>query len=232
MVQIISVIPLKVPCFLVKTSAGFFLIDTGDPSERVKLIQSLDQAGVQPGNLKIILLTHGDFDHSGNAAFLQKRYATQVAMHADDVEMVKSGNQGWNRKEKSDRVTRFGRLIIFVSTHLIHPARFDTFTPDLFIDEGKDLSAYGFDARVLHLPGHSKGSIGLLTASGDLFCGDLLMNMFKPDLHFMIDDLTDFEGSMRKLAALEIRTIYPGHGKPFSKEQLLKIDHEKSWRKR
>jgi glyoxylase-like metal-dependent hydrolase (beta-lactamase superfamily II) len=56
-----------------------------------------------------------------------------------------------------------------------HPA--EKFTPDLEIDEGFDLSSYGFDGRILHIPGHSKGSIGVLTAKGDLFCGDLFYNM-------------------------------------------------------
>jgi len=44
----------------------------------------------------------------------------------------------------------------------------------MFLEEGQPLSDVGLDASVLHLPGHSKGSIGILTASGDLFCGDLL----------------------------------------------------------
>jgi glyoxylase-like metal-dependent hydrolase (beta-lactamase superfamily II) len=54
------------------------------------------------------------------------------------------------------------------------------FKPDLYIDEGYDFSGYGFDAKVLELPGHSKGSIGTLMTSGDLFCGDLLVNTDKP----------------------------------------------------
>jgi glyoxylase-like metal-dependent hydrolase (beta-lactamase superfamily II) len=56
----------------------------------------------------------------------------------------------------------------------------DRFKPDLYIDEGYDFSGYGFDAKVLELPGHSKGSIGTLMTSGDLFCGDLLVNTDKP----------------------------------------------------
>lgn len=215
MAQAIQIIPLKVPCFLVKIGPGILLIDSGDASDRTRLIQELERAGVQPGNLKLVILTHGDFDHSGNAAFLQARYAAQVAMHAEDAEMVRSGNQGLNRKVKSDRITLFGRLIIAVSSHSDSSNKFEPFTPDLFLEDGTDLSPYGFDARVLHLPGHSKGSLGILTASGDLFCGDLLMNMFKPEAHFVIDDLADFEGSLRKLRSLEIRTVYPGHGRPF-----------------
>jgi hydroxyacylglutathione hydrolase len=219
--QEIRIIPLKVPCYLVKTGSGFFLIDTGDSSDCANLEKALGQSGVESGNLKLILLTHGDFDHTGNAAFLQKKYGTKVAMHAEDVEMVKRGDQGWNRKAKADRLTLFGRIIIFVSSHLVKPGGFNLFCPDLLVKNEDDLSGYGFDAKVLHLPGHSKGSIGILTASGELFCGDLLMNMFKPELHFMIDDLPDCQVSIEKLKSFRIEIVYPGHGKPFMMDKFI-----------
>lgn len=80
------------------------------------------------------------------------------------------------------------------------------------IDDGFDLSHYGVDGRILHLPGHSKGSIGVLTAKGDLFCGDLFYNV--PGFSF-VDDVEDYEVSLKKLAGLKIEKVYPDHGKPF-----------------
>ncbi len=94
--------------------------------------------------------------------------------------------------------------------------------PESRIEDGQDLSGYGFSAQALHLPGHSKGSLGVLTAAGDLFCGDLLMNMIKPDIHFLIDDLAAAKASIERLKSLQVRTVYPGHGKPFSWERFLK----------
>lgn len=85
--------------------------------------------------------------------------------------------------------------------------------------DGQDLFEYGFGAKVLHLPGHSKGSIGILTNGGDLFCGDLLYNI--AGLNF-IDDLADFHTSIKKLKSLKINTVYPGHGKPFKMVTLIK----------
>jgi hydroxyacylglutathione hydrolase len=218
--QQISALPLKVPCFLVKSGAGFLLIDSGDASDRARLERALEQAGVRPGNLKMILLTHGDFDHAGNAAFLREKYGVRIAMHAGDSGMVERGDQGWNRKAKSDRITLFGRMIRFISSRLVRQGAYDTFTSDLYVDDGYDLAELGFDSRVLHLPGHSKGSIGVLTSRGDLFCGDLLMNMIRPDLHFYIDDLADCRFSLARLKRLKIDTVYPGHGKPFRMERL------------
>ncbi len=91
----------------------------------------------------------------------------------------------------------------------------DRFNPDVYVEDGHDLSEYGFDAKVLHIPGHSKGSIGILTASGNLFCGDLLTNMDNPALNSLIDDPLAANASVGKLKRLKINTIYPGHGKPF-----------------
>src|SRR5450759_698365 len=130
--QEIRTIPLKVPCFLVKTRDGFLMIDTGDASDRALLEKELDHAGVKPGNLKLIILTHGDFDHAGNAAFLREKYDVQIAMHPDDSGMVERGDQGWNRKAKSDRVTVFGRIIIFISSLLARSGTFNTFKPDVY----------------------------------------------------------------------------------------------------
>jgi len=220
MMSEVQTIPLKVPCYLVKTSSGFCLIDTGDSSDCANLEKALRQAGVTPGNLKLALLTHGDFDHAGNAAYLQQKYGAKVAMHAEDAGMVKHGDQGWNRKAMADCVTLFGKIIIFVSSQFVKPGSFHPFSPDLIVNDGDDLSEYGFEAKILHLPGHSKGSIGILTVDGDLFCGDLLMNIFRPEHHFMIDDMADFHASIEKLKSGRIRTVYPGHGKPFPMDRF------------
>jgi len=220
--QPIIIIPLKVPCYLVKIRDGFIMIDTGDASDLVNLVKAIDHAGVTPENLKLVILTHGDFDHAGNAAYLQKKYAVKIAMHINDLGMVEHGDQGWNRKAKSDRTSFFGRVIIFISSHLSKSVQFESIKPDILLVDAQDLSEYGFEAKVIHLPGHSKGSIGILTVEGNLFCGDLLMNMFKPDLHFMIDDLVDFNDSIVKLKKLNIKMVYPGYGKPFPLEQFMK----------
>jgi hydroxyacylglutathione hydrolase len=222
MEQHIQIIPLKVPAYLVTARDSFVLIDCGDISDRLRLEKELALAGVEPGNLKLVLLTHGDFDHTGNAAFLRQKYGAKIGMHAQDAGMVTNATMGWNRKVRPDRVTLFGRLIMLMARLFTSQDGFEKFTPDVYLADGQDLSEYGLDARVLGLPGHSKGSIGLLAPGGNLFCGDLLMNMVRPELHFMIDDLSDCSASIAKLKSLPIGTVYPGHGKPFQLEQFLK----------
>jgi len=62
-----------VNCYLIETDTGYILIDTGGSNKRTDLEKELESAGCQPGNLKLIVLTHGDFDHTGNAAYLRKK---------------------------------------------------------------------------------------------------------------------------------------------------------------
>jgi glyoxylase-like metal-dependent hydrolase (beta-lactamase superfamily II) len=213
-----------VNCYLVRIGGGFILIDTGVAARRADLERELVSAGCQPGHLKLIILTHGDSDHADNAAYLRDKYGALIAMHQSDAGMVERGDMSWNRKARADRVALGFRLIMVVSgvvQRFRGPARFDTFTPDLILTDGADLAGYGFDARVLHLPGHSKGSLGILTARGELFCGDLLYNFGKPGALFL-DDLADFRASLARLEKLEIGTVYPGHGKSFPLERFTR----------
>jgi len=204
-----------VNCHLVRTDTGYILIDTGLHAKRTDLVKELESAGCKPGNLRLILITHGDLDHTGNAAYLRGRFGAPIALHRGEAAAVEYGDMTSNRRNRPGIAARM--ILSFVSLL----SRSDRFRPDIDVDDGDDLSKYGFDAKVLYLPGHSKGSIGILTASGDLFCGDLLLNIDKPAPPANIDDSADLAASFEKLRGLEISTIYPGHGKPFSLDALV-----------
>ena len=141
-------------------------------------------------------------------------------MHHDDSGMSERGDMFWNRRKGNILLGMIARI-------LFRFGKKERFKPDLYIDEGYDLSEYGLDAKVLHIPGHSKGSIGIQTAGGNLFCGDLLENKDKPALCSIMDDLTVANESVKKLKKLRIKTVYPGHGKPFSMEQFMKHHRKK-----
>ncbi len=78
-------------------------------------------------------------------------------------------------------------------------------------------------ARVVHLPGHSSGSIGILTDAGTLFCGDLLENTRCPAAGSIIDDPSAVGASLACLGELPVAMVYPGHGAPFEGGELRAI---------
>jgi hydroxyacylglutathione hydrolase len=207
-----------VNCYLLTVDSGFILVDTGYSKNRLEVEKELENTGCKPGTLKLIVLTHGDFDHTGNAAYLREKYGTKIAMHRDDEGMVEKGDLFYNRNANFLMRTMGKIMLPFLGGGL---KKTDRFTPDMHIDDGYSFSEFGLDAKVIYLPGHSKGSIGILTSTGDLFCGDLLENTKKPAKNSLISDKKAFNASVEKLKQLQLHTIYPGHGEPFPMEHFV-----------
>jgi glyoxylase-like metal-dependent hydrolase (beta-lactamase superfamily II) len=220
MSQPISIIRLPLPlgmgsvnCYLLQAGDGYVLIDTGAPNARKILRRELDSLGCRPGALNLIVLTHGDLDHIGNAAHIRTTFGSRIAMHTEDARVAEVADMFVNRSQSSF-------ILRALVPRLIGFGKSDRFTPDVLIEDGFTLSEYGLEARAITIPGHSKGSIGILTADGNLFCGDLFDNTNKPALNSLVDDRDTAIRSAAKLSSLKIRTVYPGHGKPFSMDQL------------
>jgi glyoxylase-like metal-dependent hydrolase (beta-lactamase superfamily II) len=207
-------------CYLVETNAGFVLIDTGYPTTRVELTEALDTAGCKPGSLKLVVVTHGDIDHAGCCAYLQRAYNAKIAMHPGDADLVESGQE--SDKTCPSLLVKMVLWFAALSHRDVSMADFETFKPDVFVEEGTDFSEYGFGARVLPTPGHTKGSISILTAEGDLFSGDTLMNVKKGFLlSGWAEDDDQLRASVERLMAMEVGAVYPGHLKPFPMEVFL-----------
>jgi hydroxyacylglutathione hydrolase len=211
-----------VNCYLITTAMGFILIDTGYSKNRADIEKELEKAGCARETLKLILLTHGDFDHSGNAAYLRGKYGAKIAMHGADDGMVEKGDLFYNRNANFLMRIMGKVLLFFLRGGLKKDERF---TPDMHVEECFALSEFGFDAKVIYLPGHSKGSIGILTSTGALFCGDLFENTKKPAKNSLIADKKAFSASVEKLKLVNVSIVYPGHGEPFPMEQFIQTQN-------
>jgi glyoxylase-like metal-dependent hydrolase (beta-lactamase superfamily II) len=211
-----------VNAYLVKTNKSIFLIDTGFAMTRSKLEDALEMEGVKPGDIKLVIITHGDIDHIGNGAYLQKKYGLKIAVHEADAWLCTSGKSIQNRKRISSPLSKIKSSILraLIIKPLMKKYPLEAFEPDMILTEGQDFKNEGFDARVVHIPGHSKGSIGIFTAEGDFFSGDTINNRKKPTVADIVENETTLAESLEKIKTLNIRTIYPGHGKPFSRTEL------------
>ncbi len=207
--------PVTVNCYLIRAESHFVLIDTGVSTSQKRLDQRLKRAGCQPGDLRLILVTHGDFDHTGNAAHLRTVFGCKIAMHADDAPMAERGDMFIGRRGPGFPISR-------VMAAVAGFGRLQRFTPDLLVRDGDDLSALGLEALVISVPGHSRGSVAILTTEGDLFCGDLLESIREPALNSMMDDVAAGDASLERVRCLNVRMVYPGHGRPFLLEELVK----------
>jgi glyoxylase-like metal-dependent hydrolase (beta-lactamase superfamily II) len=204
-----------VNAYVVKGNAGFVLINTGMSSNRVTLEREFRAAGCGPGDLRLIVITHGDPDHSGNAAYLRAKYGAKIAMHKAEAAGVERGNMFLSR----GRLPPLRRMMKPLM-RLFRLRKRDRFTPDLFLEDGDRLTGYGLDATILHVPGHSAGSIAVLTDEGTFFSGDFLENRTRPSVATLVDDAEALEASFKRVKKLNIRIVYPGHGKPFSMDEI------------
>ena len=203
-----------VNCYLIETDESYIMIDTGMPNQRQNIEKEIENYGCHPGKLKLIILTHGDLDHTGNAAHFRKKYDAKIVMHPDDIGMVEHGDMFWSRKNPNF-------IMKALSNQFFGLKEADRFVPDLTIEDGYDFSEFGLRAKALHLPGHTKGSLEILTSEGDLFCGDLMGNISKPGRFSLIDDKLEADESIKKLKSFNIKMVYPGHGKPFPMKSLI-----------
>lgn len=218
-----------VNCYLVKAGDGFILFDTGGhltndrkfTNRRDGLVKGLDKAGCKPGDLKLVILTHGDNDHTANAAYIRDKYKTKIAMHRGDLELVENpvlekmmGTFHYRSVKHKIMFLLMKRLLLKITAKALKD--FEKFTPDIFIDEGFDLSAYGFDARILYIPGHTAGSIVILGTDGELISGDIFMNIGKPSGAPNAYDFKKLAESVGRLEKMNIKAVYPGHGEPYT----------------
>lgn len=231
--EIIRIELENVNCYLIKVDSGFILIDTGGhtvmdrefSNKRQKLDEELKKAGCVPGNLKLVVLTHGDYDHTTNAAYIRREYRTKIAMHSGDLKLVQ--NPTIDKVMENSKYKSLPLRIVFLllKSLFIKLSRkvidtYEKFTPDILLEEGCDLMEYGLNASIIHIPGHTAGSIGILTNEGELIVGDTLSNIKRPQAAANASDFKLLKMSINRLKMLNLKTIFPGHGKPFSPSEL------------
>lgn len=205
-------------CYLLQGEGGSVLIDPGPPSGMQAVIGRAKAVNVQPGDIRLILVSHGHLDHYGSAAEIKKWCGAPVAAYPGEPEFSQD-----RRNALPPAQTLRGSLIRWFYLLLPPLARVAPLEADLFLDNGADLAPYGVDAQIVFLPGHSPGSLGVLTAERDLFVGDLFVNYAVPSQPIYLCDRKAWQRSYERARALASRTVYVGHGEPFPGVKLEAI---------
>ena len=229
MKQKIIRIDLKgVNTYLLKSKNGYILVDAGGPLvldkgtvDRGTLLEkALEKEGCSPHNLHLIILTHGDLDHAFYAPRIKNKYNTKIAIHKNDSYLVNKPTI--NDFMNSFKYRSFIYKIVFrlmnskiYETGIKQLGDFETFSPDILIDDNFHLSDFGVQGEVLHIPGHTLGSIGILTKDNHLISGDVFANIKKPEIASNAHDFKLLSCSVDKLKKIKINKVYPGHGEPF-----------------
>lgn len=171
----------------------------------------------KPYKIKLIILTHSHYDHAENAAELSEKLEAPIAMHRDDINLIES-----NHNQSLSVKTFLGKIVLSAFLKGFSKTKMKAFTPSVFLKDGDNLSEYGINAKIVGLPGHTKGSIGIDVDEKTLIVGDALMNMFYPTVSLLYDDEKVMLESAKKITERGERTIYFGHGKPVQNKSWVK----------
>jgi glyoxylase-like metal-dependent hydrolase (beta-lactamase superfamily II) len=208
-----------VACHLVVTDDGLTLIDAGVPGQWSDLLAELRALGRDPGDLRGVVLTHGDSDHVGFAERLRRDHGVPVFVHEADAPRargeVKKGNAGMSGF-KIGPMLRFlwyaGRRGGLRTTWLTEVS---TFT------DGDVLDLPG-SPRIVGLPGHTPGSVAVHVPAVDaVFVGDamttghVLTGRQGPGPAPFTLDPDGAVASLARLEAIPATWVLPGHGAPY-----------------
>lgn len=194
----------SVNIYLIEEHGRAILVDTGRNGSEEKILAQCRKTKVE-----LILLTHGHVDHVQNTAYLKKALGVPVALHMQDLDLIKD-----NAAEPLHYQGFLGMVVAEVSEKSYESDRIPEFSPEIFLKEGDRLKDYGINARIMELPGHTKGSIGIDIDGKSVIVGDALMNMFYPGLSMVYWDRGEMIKSAEKISALGARKVYFGHGSP------------------
>ena len=208
-------------CYIIQDK-GIIMVDGGAPGKINEFKKAMDKISMVPGDLQLLLLTHGHWDHIACASGIRELTGAKIAMHRLDRECLEKP-----LKFMPPGLNIWG-VILEKAINLILPfVHIPRATIDLVIDdEGLSLSDYGIPGRVIHTPGHSPGSVSVLLDTGEAFVGDMAMNKFPlrygANLPVFAEDLAGLKESWRMLLNQGARIIYPAHGKPFPSNVIRK----------
>jgi metallo-beta-lactamase class B len=97
------------------TSQGIIVLDAiFDYSVEAEVADGLTKLGLNPADIKYVVVSHGHLDHAGGAKFLQEKYGAHLIMSAADYDLLDQQNPTW--KPKRDMVATDGMKLTLGDT--------------------------------------------------------------------------------------------------------------------
>jgi len=187
-------------------SKDLTMIDAGLVGKWKSKIRTIRQGGIDPEDIKRVIMTHTHLDHSGCLPEIQ-RDMPWVELWAHVVE----GTQ----LEEGDERTVYGMAMLksmCQGQYMLKDGDYKL-KIDRMLYGGDELNIGGMTWKVIHIPGHSAGSIGLYDAAtktlipGDVIYADHAIGRY--DLHGA--DAEQHLNSLTLLSEMNVKMLLPGH---------------------
>lgn len=207
-----------VACYLVVQDGGITVVDAGLSGHWAEFVAELEALGRSVSDVRGVVLTHGDEDHLGFAERLRAEHGVPVWVHEADAGRARGEGKPSTRWGR----VRLGPLLGFLWYAARRGGLRTTYLAEVHTFTGGDVLDLPGRPRVIPLPGHSPGSVGLhVPAVSALFVGDalttrnVLTGAEGPGPAPFTDDPALATASLGQLEGLEARWVLPGHGTPW-----------------
>lgn len=198
-------IPEAIAAYLIETSEGPILIESGPYSAYSHLQQEIRRVGVDPADIRHVLLTHIHFDHAGAAWAFAEQGAT-IYVHPVGAPHLASPEKLWHSAKRiygDDMDRLWGEMRPIPAGQLREVAHKEALT---FGDT--TLTAY-------HTPGHATHHIAYhlddILFTGDVGGVRIHAGLVEPPCPPPDINVEDWQGSIQLLQALPARTLYLTH---------------------
>ena len=209
--------------FLLIQDGQFGLVDSGNRNTEKQIVKAISSRGLSIHELRFIFLTHTHYDHAGNAAALKKMSNAKIIVHQSEVAYLRSGFH-----PIPNGTNPFFKMIVSLGRKMAKQAysAFPAIEADELFDTHFNLQSFGFDAEIIHTPGHTAGS-SILVADRKAIVGDTVFHVMGFKYPFFANDEEILGRSWQKLLDLDVDYYYPAHGK-----RIQKAEFEKAFRKK
>jgi metallo-beta-lactamase class B len=147
--------------YLITTPAGHILINTGINDSTAAIRSNIETLGFKFADIKLLLATHGHWDHVGAMAEIKRLTGARMLMHEADADLLESGG-GMDFRFPQGRGTIYEPIKV-----------------DQRLKDGDKVRLGDVELTVMHHPGHTKGatSYGYTLAEGGRTYNVLIVNM-------------------------------------------------------
>jgi hydroxyacylglutathione hydrolase len=207
--------------YLLSCGDKHLLFDTSMKFEREAILRKIKKMGIN--RLDLMILSHTHFDHVGNAAAFRLELTPRVIAHQSEADFLRAGDTPL--PQGSNAFTR--KLVEMHDKHQVPDFSYEPCQVDIEVTEELDLGEYGFPARLIHTPGHSRGSMSLIIGEQIALVGDAMFGQL-PLVLFPVfaDDKEGVIQSWEKLLKTTCTLFLPAHGVPIKRTLLQKkTDH-------
>jgi metallo-beta-lactamase class B len=186
--------------FLIVTSAGHILLDTGPVEMLPQVMENIQKLGFKPQEVKLLLNSHGHFDHCGGFAEFKRRTGATVVTSKLEGELMARGGKGdfyWG-----------------------DDLAYEPVKPDRTVADGESVELAGVSLTAHLTPGHTKGctswSMHVDEAGKDydvLFLCGLTASLYKLTNNDKYPNIVEDEReTFRKLRGMRADVLLASHG--------------------